>query len=357
VQEIVKKMSLLRRRFDLPWSRICAGADVSYWNVRRWCRRLRRGQALMSKPGPKQVGVPDYHALRCELRRLEVGRKRARGTGRAYERHAEGISRRDFQALVKQAREEVRKARQRRMKHIRWHVPGVAWAVDGKEPLRLPDGSHTNVQLMRDLASMYKFEPLAQEHAVGEEIAGYLDHHFTAYAPPLFLKRDNKANVNHRAVDDVLAKHWVIPLNSPCYYPPYNGGIEHDQGELQRTLSEDLAYRPCIELKGHIEAYLKAAVCRLNHMHRRSLGGKNACRVYFDEKGGVRLNKRKRKAILDWITQQAGRIIEQMKETSKRTVDAAWRIACEAWLQIHGFITVTVDGKVLPYFLPEKDHY
>jgi hypothetical protein len=235
-------------------------------------------------------------------------------------------------------------------------MPGVAWAVDGKEPLRLPDGSRTNVQLMRDLSSMYKFEPLAHEHALGEEIAGYLDHHFTAYDPPLFLKRDNKANVNHRAVDDVLAKHWVIPLNSPCYYPPYNGGVEHDQGELQRALAEDLAYRPRTGLKWHIEAYLKAAVCRLNHIRRRSLGGRNACRVFFDGKGGVRLNKRKRKAILDWITQQASRIMEQMKETSKRTVDAAWRIACEAWLQIHGFITVTVDGKVLPYFLPKMDH-
>jgi len=349
-------MSLLRRRFDLPWHRVCAGAEVSYWNVRRWCKRLREGRVLLRKPGPKPVQVPDYHALKCELSRLKVDRKRARGTGRVYEGHSEGISRRDFQALVKQVREEARRARQRRMKHIRWHVPGVAWAVDGKEPLCLPDGTRTNVQLMRDLASKYKFDPLAHDHAVGEEIAGYLDYHFNKYDPPLFLKRDNKGNVNHRAVDEVLARHLVIPLNSPCYYPPYNGGIEHDQGELQKALMEELAYKPAAGLKRHIGAYLKAAVCGLNHMSRRSLGKRNSCRAFFDRKGGVRLNKRKRKAILDWITQQAARIMEQMKHISKRTVDAAWRIACEAWLQIHGFITVTVDGKVSPYFLPEKDH-
>jgi len=349
-------MILIRQRFDLPWHQICEGAEVSYWNIRRWCRRLREGRAVMRQPGPKKVRVPDYHALRCELRRLKAGRKRTRGTGIVYEQHAESISRRDFQALVKQAREETHQRQKRRMRHIRWHVPGVAWAVDGKEPLRLPDGNRTNVQLMRDLASTYKFEPLAHEHAVGEEIAGYLDHHFSKHDPPLFLKRDNKANVNHRAVDEVLARHLVIPLNSPCYYPPYNGGVEHDQGELKRALAEDLAYRPLTGLKDHIEAYLKAAVCGLNHMRRRRLGGKNACRVFFDQKGGVRLNKRERRAILDWIKQQAARIIEETKDTSKRAINAAWRIACEAWLQIHGFITVTENGKVLPSFLPRMDH-
>ena len=30
---------------------------------------------------------------------------------------------------------------------------------------------------------------------------------------------------------------------------------------------------------------------------------------------------------------------------------AAWRIAAEAWLKMKGFITVTINGKVLPGFL------
>jgi hypothetical protein len=349
-------MMLIRRRFEASWDKLCERVSVSYWNVRRWRKRLRAGGVWKRKPGPKKVGVPDYDVLRFELSRLQAGPRRTRAAGKLYERHTETISRRAFLALVKQARQEAHQKRKRNMRHISWHVPGVAWAVDGKEPMRLPDGSRTNVQLMRDLASQYKFEPLAQEHALGEEIAGYLDHHFTVHHPPLFLKRDNKGNINHRAVDEVLAKHLVIPLNSPCYYPPYNGGVEHDQGELHRAVSEDLAYRPRTGLKEHIEAYLKAAVCRLNHQRRRSLGGRNSCRVFYDQKGGVRLNRRERRAILDWIMQRAARIIKKMKSTSKRAVDAGWRIACEAWLQIHGFITVTVNKELLPYFLPERDH-
>jgi len=39
-----------------------------------------------------------------------------------------------------------------------------------------------------------------------------------------------------------------------------------------------------------------------------------------------KLNKRVRNVILEWIKQQAARIIEAMKDTSKRAVDAAWRI-------------------------------
>jgi hypothetical protein len=49
---------------------------------------------------------------------------------------------------------------------------------------------------------------------------------------PLVLKRDNGSNLNHQAVDEVLARYLVLPLKSPPHYPPYNGAIECAVREL-----------------------------------------------------------------------------------------------------------------------------
>ena len=69
---------------------------------------------------------------------------------------------------------------------------------------------------------------------------GPLDELFTQFGPPLVLKRDNGSNLNSAAVNAVLSRWLVIPLNSPPHYPPYNGGIERSQRELKDTL------RPCL---------------------------------------------------------------------------------------------------------------
>jgi hypothetical protein len=53
-----------------------------------------------------------------------------------------------------------------------------------------------------------------------------LEQLFLHDGPPLVLKRDNGSNLNHQAVDEVLARYLVIPLNSPPHYPPYNGAME-----------------------------------------------------------------------------------------------------------------------------------
>ena len=59
-------------------------------------------------------------------------------------------------------------------------------------------------------------------------------------ARPCFLKRDNGGNLNHRAVNEVLSEFFVLPLNSPTYYAPYNGAIEESQRGLKACLREKL---------------------------------------------------------------------------------------------------------------------
>lgn len=225
------------------------------------------------------------------------------------------------------------------MKRILWHTPGLVWALDGAQVDRC------DYQQMRDLASQYKFAPLVG--ACGEEIAGYLAHAFAHYGPPLFLKRDNGGNLNHAAVNDVLSAYQVIPLNSPNHYPEYNGAIEHDQGELKQALKHecDLNVYPA---GNHLPVYLKSAVNELNHKPRRNLGNRNSCRVFFDGKEGCKFSIQQRRSIFEWLRERVSFIIESIKDANARTFTMAWRLAIEHWLRIHGHITVSINGKVLP---------
>lgn len=120
---------------------------------------------------------------------------------------------------------------------------------------------------MQDLGSRYKFLPMAGGYPVGEEIAGYLNEKFDRYGAPLVLKRDNEGNMNHSIINDVLSESFVLPLNNPPYYAPYNGAIEESQREVKRCLRDKLA----LDLPApgdHITAYAEAAVNDLNHRHR-----------------------------------------------------------------------------------------
>ena len=78
------------------------------------------------------------------------------------------------------------------------------------------------------------------EHVWGETVAVHLEQLLLRHGPPLVLKRDNGSNLNQQAVDEVLARYLVMPLNSPPHYPPYNGGMECAVRELKTPLREKI---------------------------------------------------------------------------------------------------------------------
>jgi len=45
--------------------------------------------------------------------------------------------------------------------------------------------------------------------------------------------------MNHRAINDVLSESFVLPLNSPEYYAPYNGAIEESQREVKKKFTRE----------------------------------------------------------------------------------------------------------------------
>jgi len=294
--------------------------------------------------------------LQEDIHSLHHGTKRSAGTTKLYWRYQQSVSRRDLGRMVEQVRHDLAMDHRRHLRRIEWLAVGVVWAMDVTEyDLRAADGFKIHLHNMQDLGSRYKFSPMAGRLPVGEEIAGDLSNKFSRFSPPLLLKRDNAGNMNHVAVNNVLAEFFVLPLNSPIYYAPYNGAIEESQREMKGCLGEKLALGLSWS-REQIGPYAEAAVHELNHRLRDSLGGRTSCQAYFG--AGIKpvFTKRERRDIYDCLMERVGRILLSLNESGQAARESAWRIAVEFWLQSKGYIKVYINPKVSPILSPLWSH-
>jgi len=332
----------IRERTRMPYRAICGAARLHYPTVVRWRMRRNKDMPLVRQPGPPKIKPPDFGRLQQDIKRLSHGQVRSQGTGALYARYAPSVSRRQLQDLVAMTRHDLNTLHRQNLRRINWNFPNVAWSVDPSEyERRDAAGAEVHLSQMQDLASRYKFTPMTGDVPCGEEISGYLTTTFRRFGPPLLLKRDNGGNLNHSAVNDVLADYFVLPLNSPVHYPPYNGAIEEAQTELKNGLASKLAHLPCCP-REHLEVYASAVEHDLNHRPRPCLKGRNSCQVYFA--GRKTFTKWERRDAYAWIRN----LQDDILGSEGVQPQAAWRIAVEAWLNMKGFITITINGKVLP---------
>jgi transposase InsO family protein len=293
--------------------------------------------------------VEELHVHLC---RLQHGRQPSRGVGRLYRHYQDQISRRDLQALTETVRRELAHQHRAELRHITWQVPGLVWSLDDAELVRLADHK-LYLHQVQDLASRYKFTPWVGEQVLGETVAVHLEQLFLQHGPPLVLKRDNGSNLNQQAVDEVLARYLVMPLNSPHHYPPYNGGMECAVREMKTPLVEKiLAGGPPSE--SQVQAWAEVLAHELNHRSRGCLDGHIACRVFQDARPALQAyTLRKRREIFDWINELTQAFIQVLAVHTQHPVETARRRAVETWLQTNGVIIITQNKKVLPIF-PEK---
>src|SRR5271165_5867832 len=228
IPRILERLDQARREFT--WTELCQGL-LPCATVLRWKSRARAGEPLLDPPGPKKPAPLDAQTLRQKIRELQHGPRRTAGTTALREELKDEISRRRFQEMVA----EERRNRKNDMKRIYWLKPGAAWSLDtteyGPEKMKITP--------LRDLASKYQVPtPLVAPEENGERIALYLDRIFRQEGAPVFLKRDLGSPLNCQALDQVLERHWVLPLNSPPAYPQYNGSIERSMRDLKDALDE-----------------------------------------------------------------------------------------------------------------------
>ncbi len=345
-------MERLKTSFGVSYAVLAAEAGVGYRRLMRWRRRIGKGEPPLKVPGPKKTVPFDLCQLHQDIELLSHGRKRSRGSTAFHRAHGEALSRREIDALVRMARKAHNGLRAAGVNRVRWHVPNLAWALDGSEyRSRLVTGK-LHMQNLQDLCSRYKFVPLATDYPpCGEEVSGYLADQFNRFAPPLFCKRDNGGNLNHIAVDALFEEAYVIPINSPVATPAYNGAIEHAQGEMKGYLRKWYTKAGSME---SLELLAEVASHDLNHQPRRVLSGRNACQWYFGKKR-KRYTKRKRKAIYRWVRDLA---VEISVRTGRHKISTtAWRLAAKKWLEKNNLITILKPGKVSPHFQSNLCHH
>jgi hypothetical protein len=349
--EIIEEM---KGRTKMPYKMICEALQLPVGSFNRWRYRIRQNMVVIKRPGPKKVEPFDCSVLDAEIRLLDHGRKRSAGTTELYRRHHFELSRRELGRMVEQVRRDLLADHRRHLRRIEWVTPGVVWAMDGTQ---YDMGLTGKVYLcnMQDLGSRYKFWSLAGGYPVGEQIAEHLRENIDRYGAPLVLKRDNEGTMNHLAVNEVLREFFILPLNSPRDYAPYNGAIEESQRELKESLQEKLA-SAMSDPQDHIAVYVESAVNDLNHRIRPCLNDRTSCQVFFEVGIKPTFTRRKRREIYDSIIEKVERIISTMKQSGQAIRESAWRIAVESWLKSRGHIRPQIKTKVSPNFSPFLAH-
>ncbi len=348
--EIVEEM---KKRMKMPYGMICKTLQLPLASFKRWRYRIRGSMVLINPPGPKKV-EPFDPCLDTEIRLLDHGTKRSAGTTGLYQRYRFSISRRELGQMVERVRHDLEADRRAHVRWIEWLMPGVVWAMDFTE-YDLGITGKIYLHNTQDLGSRYKLLPMAGAYPVGEEVAGYLSEKIDRYGAPLVLKRDNEGNMNHRAINDVLAESFVLPLNNPEYYAPYNGAIEESQREVKSCLRKKLM-EGLLDPGDHITAYAEAVVNDLNHRIRPCLNGKTSCQVFFESGNRPTFTKRERRGIYDWVMERVERILSTMNQFGQAVRESAWRIAVESWLRSKGYIRVHINQKCHPILPPFLAH-
>jgi hypothetical protein len=234
--------------------------------------------------------------------------KRTHGTGALYTKYRDGLSRRELALKVEEERGKQRQEKQASKQQLRWKQPNLVWAIDATEYARDGQGQKLWVHAVKDLASRYQLEPLTALESGGVAVAAHLERLFRSHGAPLLLKRDNGSVFNHHAVNEVLARWGVIPLNSPAYYAPYNGAIEQGIKELKKEVARALPVPESWNV-AQVGPFVAVAAAQRNYQSRRCLGGLNAKDIYRQKQRRGRWNQRQRHQAFEWISSR-GSLVE-----------------------------------------------
>ena len=342
---MVKSIQRWREQGGPSCRRLLAAAGLPRSSFLRWQRRIRRGRPAIRTASARDVPALEKQSpakaaeIRTKIAGLSHGRQRSRGAPALFQTLKTWLSRRSFQILVRARRQEIAREREAACTRIEWSRPAAVWAMDPGQlgPRRW--------NLVGDLASRFRFELVAATMLPARTIAGQLEQLFAQHGAPLVLKRDNGSNLAGGEVDEILAAHGVIALNSPPYYPRYNGAIEYAQRELKARVGRLTAQG--LEL----DEALANAPTLLNATPRPCLDDQTAAEVFYPARDDFQqqFTLTRRKEIHDLIQDEASCIRVRMERCGHHAQGAAWRRAVEQWLEENGLMTVHQPQIVLPH--------
>ena len=322
-------------------ARICGFSEATLWRYRS---RIHFGDIPLQKRGRKELMPFADDILRDEIYDLDHRQKRSLGSGTLREKYKFLVSRETMDRLIGEVRAEVNRGKLDEMIRVKWHCPHLVWAMD--DYFYMAKSVKFQISQVQDVTTKYKFEPLVRKQSIdGKEIAENLEKLFKEHGAPLFLKRDNGSNLNSKEVAFILKEYKVMPLNSPAYFPQYNGSIERAQREAKKEL--DRLTKKC-KNADIFPFVVRQAVHNLNHKIRSSLHGENSC-FRWSLYSNRRFSMTYRTIVYQELQALALDIVNAVNYSDKELLKtAAWRKVVGAWLQQNGHMTLKRAGKVLP---------
>jgi hypothetical protein len=355
---MVERMVRLKEEHELTYTAQCEVSGVAYSSFMRWKGRQEHREEACHRPGPRKLQPLPGAALEADLERLHHGRKRTQGVEALYRQYAQSLSWRELRAQVAAARQEVNRERRASQRQVLWLRPGLVWSMDDWKHGKGAAEPTLYVHNVMDLGSRYKFRPIVTgQLASGATVAAHLHSLFERYGPPLFLKRDNHGNLNEESVNRLLADAWVLPLNNPTYYAPYNGTIERFHREARQELRHRLGELSDPPAREQFPLLLEALLQELNHKPRPCLHGCTPCERFQSARHELQAyDRRQRKEVFECIQNLAARLLTNGHDRARLNAAAAWRLAAEIWLQHEGIIILRGRRRVLPDFLSKMSH-
>jgi len=313
---------LTRTPHDAGRSARALGVGVK--TLRRWLARLIDGAPLIKRRGgTRQPGPP---ASEQRVRDTVIALHGLPGAA-SLARSVDGVSRRRAAELKRGVVSEMERNRKLACARVEITEPGIVRAFDA---MHLTPGFALNAA---DASVPYRTSCVFTDAYDADHVAGVLRADFELHGAPLVLRDDCARCHTAPAVMSVLNDYRVALLQSPPYYPQYNGQHERQN----REHSDWLAW--CEGTSDDMQPELDRMKSALNDRWLRpTLGWRSAGQVwetrrsYDDERG----------SFLDEIDERAARL--RAHDVDQRL---AMRLAIEQALTQRGYLRVTPGRKAL----------
>jgi transposase-like protein len=220
----------LNRLTTNPHDAGCAARalGVGVKTIRRWLARLIEGAPLIKpRGGRRQPGPP---ASEQRVRETVVELHGLVGA-ESLARSVAGVSRRRAADIKHHVLVELERARKTECARVEITEPGIVRAFDA---MHLSHGFALNAA---DACVPYRTSCVHADAYDAEHVADVLEADFRRHGAPLVLRDDCARCHTAPAVLSVLDEHGVALLQSPPYYPQYNGQHERQNREHRDWLA------------------------------------------------------------------------------------------------------------------------
>jgi transposase InsO family protein len=297
---------------------------VGMRTLRRWLARLVDGTPLIKRRGGTRRPGPPMSEQR--VREIVIDLHGLAGAT-SLARSVDGVSRRRAAELKHEVTIEMERARKGACARVEITEPGVVRAFDA---MHLTPGFALNAA---DACVPYRTSCVHAHAYDADSVAAVLEADFALHGAPLVLRDDCARCHTAPAVMSVLRDHGVALLQSPPYYPQYNGQHERQNREHRDWLAW------CQHTSDDIQTLLERMKSALNERWLRpTLGWKSAAQVWETR----RSFEHERGSFLDEIDERAARL--RCHGLQHRL---ATRLAIEQALTQRGYLRITPGRKAL----------